>query len=63
MTLGLHLHWPVRESQISEKEPFMWQWQAAEEEEGEVSVFPEAKSNSQMFTVQLLLPWEMPSVG
>lgn len=49
MTLALHSHWPVRESQISEKEPFMWQWQAAEEEEGDVSLFPEAKSNSQMF--------------
>lgn len=40
ITLALHSHWPVRESQISEKEPLMWQWQAAEEEEGAVNVFP-----------------------
>jgi len=59
ITLALHEHWPVRESQISEKEPLMWQWQAAEEGGEAVNVFPEDQFNNHMFTAQLSPPWQI----
>lgn len=57
ITLALHSHWPVWESQISEKEPLMWQRQAAEEEDGAVNVFPKTCMLLKLWLTGKCLQW------